>query len=111
MDAKNYIYLNTTEMEWMLTDTPGVLYKSLRYDRLIKSGAVLIRMDENTSYPEHIHSNGEEILVLEGELIIGKQNFPAGSYVYSPPESRHHPRTQKGTLLFSVFHGKIINIK
>ena len=111
MTEKNYIFLETDKMEWTPTDSPGVFYKSLRYDKNSKSGAVLIRMDQDSSYPEHVHSNGEEFLVLKGELIIGDRVFPEGSYVYSPPQSKHHPSTRTGAILFSVFHGKIINTK
>ncbi len=105
------IDLRTDDMPWESADAPGVFYKSLRYDKTTKAGSVLIRMDANSSYPEHEHTQGEDFLVLEGELIIGDRTFPKGSYVYSPPGSVHHPRTEKGAVLFAVFHGKIRNTR
>lgn len=105
------ITIQSHDIPWQPTETAGVFYKSLRYDKETKSGAVLIRMDAHTAYPEHIHTGGEEFLVTEGELIIGDRILPSGSYVYSPPQSVHHPRTEKGAVLFAVFHGKIVNTK
>ena len=109
MNIDKNIFLQTNDLPWESTDSPGVFYKSLRYDKTTKAGSVLIRMDANSSYPEHEHTNGEDFIVLEGELIIDGQRYPEGSYVYSPPGSVHHPHTEKGVLLFSVFHGKIRN--
>lgn len=105
------IELNTAHMPWETGEDPGVYYKSLRYDKETKAGAVLIRMEPNSAYPEHVHTQGEEFLVLEGELIIGDRKYPQGSYVYSPPASSHHPRTETGAVLFAVFHGKIVHAR
>lgn len=105
----DHIFIETDKMDWQATESPGVFYKSLRYDKETKAGAVLIRMDAGSSYPEHIHTEGEDFFIVKGELIIGHTVYPEGSYVYSPPQSRHYPRTDKGALLFAVFHGKIIN--
>ncbi len=108
---KESIFLKTETIPWEKTESLGVFYKSLRYDKETKAGAVLIRMDKNSTYPEHIHTMGEEFLIISGELCIGKDIYPEGSYAYCPPESKHHPYTVKGAILFAVFHGKIINLK
>ena len=105
------IFHNTSQMEWETTETKGVYYKSLRYDKTTKAGAVLIRMDAHSSYPEHVHTNGEDFIILQGELIVGDRRYPEGSYVYSPPKSKHQPRTETGAILFAVFHGKIVHNK
>ncbi|HMW32348.1 MAG TPA: cupin domain-containing protein [bacterium] len=111
MSSDRVIEINTDSVAWESSDSKGVFYKSLRYDKETKAGAVLIRMEPGSDYPEHEHTRGEDFIVLEGELIIGNKTFPAQSYVYSPPQSVHHPRTEKGCVLFAVFHGKIINLK
>ena len=105
------IAVQTKEIDWQATESPGVYYKSLRYDKSSKAGAVLIKMEAGSSYPEHLHTEGEDFIVLDGELIIDDQLFPEGSYVYSPPQSSHHPSTDKGAVLFAVFHGKIVNFR
>lgn len=111
MSIDHVIQIQTDNIPWDSSESSGVFYKSLRYDKETKAGAVLIRMEPGSDYPEHEHTQGEDFIVLEGELIIGNEKFPALSYVYSPPKSVHHPRTEKGCTLFAVFHGKIINHK
>jgi anti-sigma factor ChrR (cupin superfamily) len=102
-----FIRIDTRSAQWQPTSTPGVTFQSLRYDRETKAGAVLIRMAPGTSYPEHEHTKGEDVLVLEGELIVGDERCPSGTYLYSPPGSVHSPRTETGCILFSTFPGKI----
>ena len=43
---------------------------------------------------------GEEIYVVNGELIEGDQRYEAGTYVFFKPGSRHRPRSEKGVRLF-----------
>jgi anti-sigma factor ChrR (cupin superfamily) len=102
-----FIRIETERAEWQPTSTPGVTFQSLRYDRETKAGAVLIKMEPGTSYPAHEHTKGEDVFIVEGELIVGKERFPKGTYLYSPPGSVHTPRTEKGCVLFSTFPGKI----
>ena len=102
-----FIQVDTMRAEWQPTSTPGVTFQSLRYDRETKAGAVLIKMDPGTSYPAHEHTKGEDVFIVEGELIVGKDRFLKGAYLYSPPGSVHAPRTETGCVLFSTFPGKI----
>jgi hypothetical protein len=47
-----------------------------------------------------VHGGGEEFLVLEGVFQDEHGDFPAGSYVRNPPESRHTPSSAPGCTLF-----------
>lgn len=46
------------------------------------------------------HPTGEDVYVLEGEMIEGEQRYPAGSYLHFLPGSSHQPRTETGLRLF-----------
>jgi len=48
------------------------------------------------------HDRGEEVYVVEGEVIEGERCFGAGTYLYFKPGSRHRPRTEKGARLFGI---------
>ena len=54
-------------------------------------GSVWPRVDE--------HPDGEDVYVLEGEMIEGERRFPAGSYLHFAPGSSHRPRTETGLRL------------
>lgn len=45
------------------------------------------------------HPDGEDVYVLEGEMIEGERRFPAGSYLHFAPGSSHRPRTETGVRL------------
>ncbi|HBW5811253.1 TPA: cupin domain-containing protein [Klebsiella pneumoniae] len=60
----------------------------------------LVRYLPQTSFPEHQHPGGEEILVLEGQFSEGNRDYPAGWYLRNPPGSSHQPHSNKGTQLF-----------
>ena len=48
------------------------------------------------------HDTGEEVYVIEGELIEGERRFGAGTYLFFKPGSRHQPRTEEGARLFGI---------
>ena len=48
------------------------------------------------------HDTGEEVYVVDGEIIEGERRFGAGTYLFFKPGSRHQPRTEKGARLFGI---------
>ena len=89
---------------------PGVEFCSLRYDKATGAGAVLLRMAPGCAYPAHRHTGGEEVLVLEGELIVGAERFGPGDYLWSGIDSIHAPRTESGCLIFSSFPAAVVEL-
>jgi gamma-glutamylcyclotransferase (GGCT)/AIG2-like uncharacterized protein YtfP len=63
--------------------------------------AWIVEMDPGSQWP-HVdqHPTGEDVYVLEGEMIEGEQHYPAGSYLHFLPGSSHQPRTRTGLRLF-----------
>jgi len=61
----------------------------------------LLRWAPDTVYPEHVHTGGEEIFVLEGAFHDADGHYPQGSWVRYPHGSRHEPYTlAEGALLY-----------
>lgn len=62
--------------------------------------AWIVEMDPGSQWP-HVdeHPAGEDVYVLEGEMIEGDRRFPAGSWLHFLPGSAHRPRTETGLRL------------
>lgn len=60
----------------------------------------LVRYQPGSSFPEHSHPGGEEILVLSGIFSDEKGDYPAGWYLRNPPGSSHIPASREGALIF-----------
>jgi quercetin dioxygenase-like cupin family protein len=82
----------------------GISVLSLRYDEQKKrSTSILLKFEAGATYPYHNHPAGEEIYVLEGEVIIEKTTLYAGDYLYTPPNFKHSVTTNTGcTMLFVI---------
>ncbi len=52
----------------------------------------LVRYAPNSTFSPHVHSGGEEFLVLEGEFGDEHQTYPAGTYARNPIGTSHSPR-------------------
>jgi anti-sigma factor ChrR (cupin superfamily) len=54
----------------------------------------LVRWAPHTRFSSHVHPGGEEIYVLDGVFHDEHGAYPAGSWLRSPPWSRHTPFTE-----------------
>ena len=104
-DIKDYI-THTHQKEWqplVENNVPykGVFVKSLRFDEATqRSKTILLKFEPGASYPYHNHPAGEELFVLEGEVMIEGQKLVAGDYLYTPPGFKHAVSTEKGCTVF-----------
>jgi len=59
-----------------------------------------VRYAPGSSFSPHVHTGGEEFLVLDGVFQDEHGDFPAGSYIRNPPESSHTPGSEPGCTIF-----------
>ena len=86
---------------WVASPMPGVDRKLL--DRIgdeVARATSIVRYARGSHFSPHIHTGGEEILVLEGVFQDEHGDYPAGSYVRNPPQSRHTPGSKSGCTIF-----------
>ena len=93
--------VHAARLPWMPSPVPGVERRML--DRLgdeIARATTIVRFAPRSRFPAHVHKGGEEILVLDGVFQDESGDFPAGSYIRNPPESRHTPASAPGCTIF-----------
>ena len=60
----------------------------------------LVRFPVGEHFQLHTHFGGEEIYVIEGELIDELGRYPAGTWIRSPHMSQHSPYVESDTLIW-----------
>ncbi|MEM9071388.1 MAG: cupin domain-containing protein [Myxococcota bacterium] len=60
----------------------------------------LVRWAPGTVFQPHTHWGGEEILVLEGTFSDEHGDYPPGTWMRSPHQSRHRPFSTEGCLIY-----------
>jgi quercetin dioxygenase-like cupin family protein len=81
---------------WRALKVPGVSVKVLRRDAETGASTALVRLEPGARFPAHNHPAGEEVLVLEGDVLIGPDRLGAGDYLYTPPDGKHAASSQGG---------------
>ena len=100
-DFTRRVTVATDDYHWVHSPQRGV--DRVMLDRIGGEQAratSIVRYLPHTSFPQHIHPGGEEILVLAGQFSEGERDYPAGWYLRNPPGSSHQPHSATGTLLF-----------
>lgn len=69
--------------------TPGVHRRVLNADRSANRLSVLVRMDPGATYMSHSHDIPEEMLVLEGDLMLGDLKLSAGDHHLAMAHTQH----------------------
>lgn len=80
-------------MEWTQTPSKTVTRKRLECKGAYEAGRVtsVVKYEAGSSFPEHPHPSGEEILVLEGVFSDQTGHHKQGSYLLNPEGFRHAP--------------------
>lgn len=93
------------EVEVLCTDeVPRIEVGDGCYRRDLPSAASvrawIVEMTPGSMWP-HVdqHPDGEDVYVIEGEMVEGNMRFPAGSYLHFAPGSSHQPSTDIGVRL------------
>ena len=80
---------------------PGV--ERRRLDRVAgdeERVTTIVRYAPGSRFSAHVHGGGEEFIVLEGVFEDDYGDWPAGSYIRNPPQSRHTPGSTPGCTIF-----------
>lgn len=84
----------------------GVHWRPVRYCKETGKGAFLIKFDPGARSLPHVHTHGEETVVLDGELIDGDGRvLRAGDAISFAKGSRHSSHSETGCLLYVFMHG------
>ncbi len=92
-------------LDWIASPMAGVERKMLdRIGEEVARATSIVRYAPASHFAAHVHSGGEEFLVLDGVFQDEHGDFPAGSYVRNPPQSRHTPGSTEGcTILVKLW--------
>lgn len=88
------------ELPWVASPMPGVDRRML--DRIgdeVARATSIVRYAPGSKFSPHVHTGGEEFLVLEGVFQDEHGDFPAGSYIRNPPQSSHTPGSEPGCVI------------
>jgi len=93
--------IHSESREWLASPMPGVERKPLdRVGNEVARATSIVRYAPDSEFSPHVHSGGEEIVVLEGVFQDEHGDYPAGSYIRNPPKSKHKPGSKNGCVIF-----------
>jgi anti-sigma factor ChrR (cupin superfamily) len=95
------VAVHAAKIPWKASPMPCVERRML--DRLgdeVARATTIVRYAPNSHFSPHVHTGGEEFLVLDGVFQDEHGDFPAGSYIRNPPQSRHTPGSVPGCTIF-----------
>jgi len=101
MDFSKVACVLAEEQAWVRSPADGVSRIPLEREAA-ESGHTtsFVKFEPGSYFPEHIHTQGEEIYVLEGVFSDENGDYPAGTYIRNQPGSRHKPYTKEGCIIF-----------
>lgn len=100
-DFSKRVAVHAAEIPWKASPMPGVDRRML--DRIgdeVARATSIVRYAPESHFSAHVHTGGEEFLVLDGVFQDEHGDFPAGSYIRNPPESQHTPGSEPGCTIF-----------
>lgn len=100
-DFSQRVAVHGADLPWQSSPLPGVDRRM--FDRIggeVARATSIVRYAPGSAFSPHVHTGGEEFLVLDGVFQDEHGDFPAGTYVRNPPESRHTPSSAEGCTIF-----------
>lgn len=100
-DLNERAVVDSEALAWVASPLPGVERRMLERDGAEKGRATsIVRYAPGSHFAPHVHTGGEEFLVLEGVFSDETGDYGPGTYVRNPPGSRHRPLSEKGCTIF-----------
>lgn len=95
------VLVNSQAEPWQASPMKGVERRPLdRVGEEVARATSIVRYAPGSHFSPHVHSGGEEFLVLEGVFQDEHGDYPAGTYVRNPPNTRHTPSSELGCTIF-----------
>ena len=86
-----------SEIDWVPSPLKGVGRKMLeRNGDEVARATTIVRYAPGSHFSPHVHTGGEEFLVLEGVFSDEHGDYPSGMYVRNPVGSKHRPFSKDG---------------
>ena len=87
------VVVRPDDYQWVPSPMAGV--ERMMLDRVgdeVARATSLVRYAPNSRFSAHVHTGGEEFLVLDGVFADEHAEYPQGSYVRNPIGTAHTPR-------------------
>jgi ChrR Cupin-like domain len=100
-DFDKRVVVHASTLLCVSSPMPGVERRML--DRIggdVARATTIVRYAPESKFTSHVHTGGEEFIVLDGVFQDEHGDFPAGSYIRNPPESSHTPGSAPGCTIF-----------
>ena len=101
VDFSRRVSVHAAATPWMASPMAGVERRLL--DRIgdeVARATSIVRYAPGSAFSPHVHTGGEEFLVLDGIFQDEHGDYPAGTYVRNPPQTSHTPRADEGCTIF-----------
>ncbi|MEO8605930.1 MAG: cupin domain-containing protein, partial [bacterium] len=105
IEQDGFRFVLGSRLAWGSGVAPGIEYKLLRRDAVNGRRTGLIRMAPGAVFPKHRHPETEEVLVLEGDLLINGVLMSAGDYCTAEGDSVHDGVVSPSGCVFVVTAG------
>jgi len=93
--------VHSAALDWVDSPMPGVARRPLdRIGEEVARATTIVRYDPGCKFSPHVHTGGEEFIVIEGVFQDEHGDYPAGSYIRNPPGSNHTPGSEPGCVIF-----------
>lgn len=100
-DFTQRVVVHSASLDWLTSPMPGVERRPLdRVGGEVARATSIVRYASGSKFSPHVHTGGEEFVVLEGVFQDEHGDFPEGSYIRNPPQSSHTPGSKDGCIIF-----------
>jgi hypothetical protein len=92
--------VHSANLPWEDSPMAGVSRRPLdREGDEVARATTVVRYAPGSQFSPHVHTGGEEFVVLEGVFQDEHGDYPVGSYVRNPPQSSHTPSSEGGCVI------------
>jgi len=100
-DFNQRVVVHSANMDWIDSPMAGVSRRPLdRVGGEVARATSIVRYAPNGKFSPHVHTGGEEFVVLEGVFQDEHGDYPKDSYIRNPPQSSHTPGSKDGCVIF-----------